>query len=213
MRIKRGWIVQAWKKSDLDARIIRLQKLMIYLLFSIILLLSIGWATAPSRLVVYIPPDIQNGATFKAGSIPDSLIYSFAYQIWQEINYWPDDLGEDYKKNILRYRFYLTQKFKENLLTNNSDLTTSGQLNRIRYLQGLNGAAYDVTNVKKISSNSWEVDLRMRLTEFKNNQIVKDVEILYPIKVVKHNVSVENNPYGLALAGFISSPVRFKSYI
>lgn len=213
MQIKRGWIRQAWKKSDLDARMIRLQKIMIYLLFSLNLLLSIGWITAPSRLVVYIPPDIQNGATLKAGSIPDALIYSFAYQIWQEINYWPEDLGEDYQKNILRYRPYLTQKFKENLLANNVDLKTSGQLNRIRYMQGLNGAAFDVGNVKKLSPDSWEIDLSMRLTEFKNNQIVKDVEILYPIKVTRLNISVENNPYGLALAGFVSSPIRLKSYI
>ena len=120
---------------------------------------------------------------------------------------------DHYQKNILRYRPYLTQKFKENLLTNNSDLKISGQLNRIRYLQGLNGAAFNVENIKKLSPNSWEVDLSMRLTEFKNNQIVKDVEILYPIKVVRQNVSVENNPYGLALAGFASSPTRLKSYI
>jgi hypothetical protein len=87
------------------------------------------------------------------------------------------------------------------------------QVQRIRYLQGLSGAAYDSINVKKIGNDTWEVDLRMRLTEIKNNQVIKDVEIIYPIRITRTNVSPQNNPYGLALAGFISEPQRQKTYI
>lgn len=53
----------------------------------------------------------------------------------------------------------------------------------------------------------------MRLTEFKNGQAVKDVEILYPLKITRVNVSQQNNPYGLAIAGFISNPERLRTYI
>lgn len=209
----KGWVIQAWKKEDADAQIIKLQKRFIAVLFILSLSLFIGWMTAPSRLTVYIPPDIQNGATVKVGAIPEPLIYSFAYEVWQELNYWQDENEDDYQKNIHTYWAYLTPQFKAELLEDFSDLKASGQLQRIRYLQGLSGAAYDTVNVKKLGNDTWEVDLKMRLTEFKNNQTVKDVEIIYPLKITRINVSAQNNPYGLALAGFVAEPKRQKIYI
>jgi integrating conjugative element protein (TIGR03746 family) len=212
-KIFKGWITQAWKKEDADEKIIQLQKRFIGVLCVLTLAFFTGWITSPSRLTVYLPPDIQNGATIKAGSIPDPLIYSFAYEVWQELNYWPAENGDDYQKNIRTYWSYLTPKFKAELLEDSAELKASGQIQRIRYLQGLSGAAYESVNVKKIGTDTWEVDLKMRLTEFKNNQAVKDVEIIYPLKITRVNVSTQNNPYGLALAGFVSEPQRQKTYI
>jgi len=208
-----GWIVQAWKKEDADAQVIKIQKTFIYILSLLSLLFSIGWMSAPSRLTVYIPPEIQNGATLKVGSIPDPLIYSFAYEIWQELNYWPKEDGDDYQKNIHRYWSYLTPKFKSELIGEEKDLRISGQLQRIRSLQGLSGAAFDSVNVKKLRNDTWEVDLRMRLSEYKNGQPIKDIEIIYPLRVTRINVSPQNNPYGLALDGFINEPERLQTYI
>ncbi|MEO8964496.1 MAG: DUF2895 family protein, partial [Gammaproteobacteria bacterium] len=74
-RIFKGWITQAWKKEDADAQIIQFQKRFIVLLCLFSLAFFVGWITSPSRLTLYIPPDIQNGATIKAGSIPEPLIY------------------------------------------------------------------------------------------------------------------------------------------
>lgn len=213
MSLYRGWITNAWKKEDSDAEIIKLQKYFITILLVISLSFFIGWLTSPSRLTVYIPPEIENGATLKAGSIPESLIYSFAYEIWQELNYWPDEGGEDYDKNIKTYWSYLTPRFKAELMEDVAKLKESGQLQRIRYLQGMSGAAYDVINVKKLGNDTWEVDLKMRLTEFKNDQAVKDVEIIYPLRITRINVSPKNNPFGLVLDGFTSEPERLKTYI
>lgn len=131
----------------------------------------------------------------------------------QEINYWPEAGDVDYQKNIRHYWSYLTPSFKTELLNESEELKASGQIQRIRYLQGLSGAAFDSVNVKKISSDTWEVDLKMRLTEYKNSQSVKDVEIIYPLKVTRINVSPRNNPYGLAIAGFVSEPKRLNTYI
>jgi integrating conjugative element protein (TIGR03746 family) len=208
-----GWIVQAWKKEDADANVIKIQKTFIYILSVLSLVFSIGWMSSPSRLTVYIPPEIQNGATLKVGSIPDPLIYSFVYEIWQELNYWPKEDGEDYQKNTHRYWSYLTPKFKSELIAEEKDLRLSGQLQRIRSLQGLSGAAFESANIKKLGNDTWEVDLRMRLSEYKNGQAVKDIEIVYPLRVTRINVSPQNNPYGLALDGFISEPERLKTYI
>lgn len=213
MNIYRGWIAQAWRKEDADAQLITIQKYMLGILLFLCLVLCIGWMTAPSRLTIYIPPDIQNGATMKVHSIPEPLIYSFTYEVWQELNYWPQDDELDYKKNLTAYRPYLTPKLNAELQQEYDELKKSGQLQRIRYLQGFNGAAYDNTNIKKLSENTWEVDLKMHLTEYKNNQQVKDVDIIYPLKITRMNVSPRNNPYGLVIAGFVSEPKRLNTYI
>jgi integrating conjugative element protein (TIGR03746 family) len=209
----RGWVTHAWRKEDADAKVIQVQKYLLILLGILCAIFSMGWITAPSRLTVYIPPDIQNGATIKVGTVPAPLIYSFAYEVWQEINYWPVDGESDYKKNIHQYVPYLTPLFKSELLAEYAELKASGQVQRIRYLQGLSGAAYEAVNVKRLSNHSWEVNLSMRLTEYKNNQPVKDVEIIYPLKIIRTNVSPRHNPYGLAIAGFTAEPKRTTTYI
>ncbi len=208
-----GWIANAWRREEADAEMIRVQKMIILLLFILCAVLSVGWMTSPSRLTVYIPPDIQNGATVKAGTVPLPLIYSFAYEVWQELNYWPMEGESDYQKNIATYTPYLTMQFKSELLEDYAALKSSGQLQRIRYLQGLNGVAYEGASIKQLSSHTWEVDLTMRLTEYKNNQSVKDVEIIYPLKVIQTSISPSHNPYGLEIAGFLSEPKRTTTYI
>ncbi len=211
--IKLNQLFKAWRKEDKDMQIIKTQKHFIYLIFVICLMCFAGWMSAPSRLRIYIPPDISNGATIKIGEIPSSLIYSFAYQIWQEVNYWPKSGTTDYPNNIHTWWSYLTPSFQAYLLRDDQTLQAKGQVQRQRFLQGVTGAAFNSANVKKLSDNSWEVDLKMRLMEYKNNQVVKDVEILYPIEVTRMDISQANNPYGLALAGFVSSPQRLKTYV
>lgn len=206
-------LFNAWRKSDQDNALIGLQRKFILILLVICLLLLAGWMSAPTRLRIYIPPDISNGATLKVGEIPKPLLHSFAYEIWQEINNWPTDGTQDYAKNINTYWPYLTPQFKATLLQDEQDLIDSGQLERQRELIGLNGSAYQAGSVKPLSDNSWEVDLTMRLTETKNSQIVKDVEILYPLRVVRRDISEKDNPYGLALAGFVSQPRRIKTFV
>lgn len=182
-------LFNAWKKEDRDTTIISVQKKFIGILFILCVLLGVGWITSPSRLRIYIPPDISNGATLKVNEIPNALIYSFAYELWQELNYWPEDGTKDYQKNLHTYATYLIPGFQAELLQEYTDLNNTGQIQRQRYAQGISGEAFDKANVKKLSSDTWEVDLKMRLMEYKNNQLVKDIEVLYPLKVVRHDVS------------------------
>ncbi|HVV67998.1 MAG TPA: TIGR03746 family integrating conjugative element protein [Gammaproteobacteria bacterium] len=206
-------LFNAWKKEDRDRAVIHVQSRFIIVLVLLCALISVGWMTAPSRLRVYIPPDISNGATIKVSEIPAPLIYSFTYEIWQELNYWPEDGSKNYQKNLHTFAAYLTPEFQAELLEESKDLLTSGQIQRQRFLQGKSGSAFDVASVKKLSGDSWEVDLKVRLMEYKNNQLVKDVEILYPLKVIRHDVSNSINPYGLAISGFVAAPQRLKTYI
>ena len=205
--------LNAWKKEDRDRALIRALRGGIGLLFVLCIILAAGWMTAPSHLRIYIPPDISNGATLKINEVPNPLIYSFAYELWQEINYWPEDGSQDYGKNLKVYAAYLTPDFQQALRQELIDLKAAGQLQRQRFIQGISGAAYNPENVKKISADTWEVDLNVRLMEFKNNQPVKDIEVLYPLKITRREVSHQDNPYGLALAGFMSAPIRGKTSI
>lgn len=206
-------LFSAWKKQERDNALIRTQACFIGVLFLVCVLLSVGWMTAPSRLRVYIPPDISNGATLKVNAIPEALIYSFSYEVWQELNYWPEDGSHDYPKNLHTFAAYLTPEFKAELTQEFNELLASGQIQRQRFIQGEAGSAYDITQVKKLNADTWEVDLKVRLMEYKNNQLVKDTAILYPLRITRHDVSTSNNPYGLAIAGFMAPPQRLKTYI
>lgn len=202
---------QAWKKAERDQRLIHVQARFIVILTLLCLLLGIGWLWAPSRLTVYLPPDLSNGATVKPNAIPKPLIYSFAYQVWQEINHWQNG-EEDYPKALHIYQAYLTPAFQEVLYQDYQSLKSLGQVQRQRNVEGLTGAAFDSNNVKALSNTTWEVDLTLHLTEYKNHQTVKSIDMLYPLKVTRMAISEQHNPYGLALAGFVHEPTRLKTY-
>jgi integrating conjugative element protein (TIGR03746 family) len=205
-------VFDAWKKEDQDRALIAIQNKFILILLCLCTAFFIGWLSAPSRLRIYIPPDISSGTTLKANEIPSAFIYSFAYEVWQELNYWHEEGTRDYAANIRVYGPYLTPSFKTELLQDYNELKTAGQVQRQRSMQSISGS-YEASTIKKLSSDTWEVDLKVRLTEYKNNQLVKDVEMLYPLKVTRRDVSSHNNPYGLAVAGFVADPIRLKTYI
>lgn len=203
-------LFNAWKKQDRDDALIRAQAIFIGLMFLLCILFCMGWMMAPSRLRIYIPPDISNGAILKAGEIPDPWIYSFAYEIWQELNYWSHDGSQDYSKNLRVFSAYITPEFQTQLKQDYSDLLAAGQIQRQRFIQGI---AYEASSVKKINHHTWKVDLKVRLMEYKNGQLVKDTEILYPLRIIRHEVSNSLNPYGLAIAGFVTPPKRLKNHV
>jgi integrating conjugative element protein (TIGR03746 family) len=210
-KLLQGWQSQAWKKEDQDRSIIAVQSRFIWIVVCLCIFFAVGWMRSPSDLTIHIPPDIKNGATFKVNEVPSAFLHSFSYEIWQGVNYWSQDGSQDYAKNIHAYAAYLTPKFQTELLQEYDDLKATGQVQRQRLLQGVSGSAFESSTVKKLSADSWEIDLKVRLIEYRNNQIVKDVEMLYPLKVVRWDISSEKNPYGLALDGFASPPIRLKT--
>jgi len=211
-KLLKGWQSQAWKKEDQDRSVIAVQTRFIWIIAGLCLFFAIGWMRSPSDLTIHIPPDITNGATFKVHDIPSAFLHSFSYEVWQEVNYWSQDGSQDYPKNIHTYAAYLTPKFQNELLQEYEELKVAGEVQRQRSIQGLAGSVFESSTVKRLSADSWEIDLKVRLVEYRNNQIVKDIEMLYPLKVIRWDISGEKNPYGLALDGFVSPPIRLKTY-
>lgn len=180
--------------------------------FIINLLLIGGWHSAQQKIEVHLPPQIPtDGLTLKANVYPPATIYSFAYYIWQGINYWPNNGTQDYKQNIQQFSPFLTPKFKSFLIHDYNERFNQGELQaRLRTLQGMNGSAFSLQDVESRGHDTWLVHLHLRLTEHMNmngNQ-VKDTAIDYLLRVVRYSTNANANPWGLALDGFEESPKR-----
>tara|TARA_B100000989_G_scaffold296861_2_gene281033 strand:+ start:5054 stop:5692 length:639 start_codon:yes stop_codon:yes gene_type:complete len=204
---------RTWNILDQKKNVIMLQWVIIVVLSFATVMMWIGWARTPKQLQVYIPPDLSKGITQKANAIPLPYVYSFAMQLWQEINYWPQSGDSDYDKNLNQWRSYLSPSFFQLLREEQQHKLQSGELARVRILQGMQGESYSIEKVKQLGTNTWEVDMDMRLTETKEGVVTKDVEILYPLRIVRLPVSLHQNPYGLAIDGFVRAPKRIKTMI
>lgn len=177
----------------------------------------IGWYNAQKSIRIYIPPQIpSSGMTQNANVIPMSSVYSFAFYIWQGINYWPENGLIDYKKTIEQLTPFLTPKFKQALLQDYRDRQSHGELqDRLRHLQGANGASFDMRDVEALGHETWLVHLQMRLSEHMNmnGNAVKEVVLRYTLRVVRYDTQANANPWGLALDGFVENPERVQTYI
>lgn len=186
-------------------------------LFFITISLILGWHNAQKRITVYIPPQIpQSGVTQTAAAIPASFVYSFAFYIWQGLNYWPENGLSDYPKAIEAFGPFLTPKFKQVLNKDYQERQQHSELqDRLRHLQGVNGTSFAINDIEALGNDTWLVHLNVRLTEQMNmnGNAVKDVVLHYTLKVVRYDVNAKANPWGLALDGFIENPERVQTYL
>ena len=204
---------ELWKKIDRDERLISFLWVVIFILCVCNFLLWLGWQQSPSKMEVFIPPDLSSSVTMKANTVPKTTVYALAFYVWQLINSWPASGADDFKKQINSRSAFLTPRFREELLEEYHTKQVSNELERVRYIQGVNSAAYANGNVKSLGVDTWEVDLKVRLTEFVKGTLVKDIEMLYPLRIVKNDTNREYNPWGLVIDGFVRIPTRLKSYL
>lgn len=177
----------------------------------------IGWMHSESKLQIDVPPEIpQSGLTLTQNEVPKTTIYSFAFYIWQSINHWPTNGLVDYKQQITNFSPFITAEFKNDLVRNYNNLLNDGELqDRLRLLEDVEGQGYSSDSVHYLGNGEWLVHLNMRLLEMMNTnaKVVKDVEMAYDLKVVRHNIDAKSNPWGLAIAGFSATPSRIKTIV
>lgn len=203
-----------WKKMDNDRQLIQALWRMVAVLVGVIGLLAIGWMSAPSRLTVYVPPDISTGATnLKPEVIPVGVIYAFAFEIFTAINTWSVSGESDYLTAISTYRYYLTPRFQAVLLNDEKKRLAEGGLSRVRLMTGYSGMGYSDDSVKVIGKNMWQVNMTLRVVESVSGETIKDVVIDYPLRIVRVNEATTLNPWGLAIDGFVSKPSRAKTLV
>ncbi len=193
-------------------------------LYRIVILLALvllgliwGWHHADAnRNLKVMPPIPASGITMRVGDTPAINVYSFAYYVWQRINYWPTNGTQNYQNAINQNTAFLTPRFKAFLIRDYNNRFNNGEIqDRTRTLQGVNGSAFDSIDVKPLGHGTWIIYLTMRLTESMNinGNTVKDTDIRYALRVVTYDVNAKANPWGLALDGFAQSPERIKTAV
>ena len=119
------------------------------ILIAINILTVFGWMNSQSKIKVDIPPQIpESGMTLTQSEVPDTTIYSFAFYVWQSMNYWETNGLVDYKKNIEQFSPFLSPSFKLKLVDDYNNLLGQGEVqDRIRLMQG---EAYDGSDVQYV---------------------------------------------------------------
>ena len=188
--------------------------LVIALLFSLVLVLGIGLLRTPSQMTVHIPPDLRSGATIGGNQPQPQNVYAFASYIFKQLHRWAEDGSTDFSQRIYSLSAYLTPRFRSQLLADLKAKAKRGELTlRERGMQEIPGANYEERRVDLLSEDVWIVWLDMELSESVQGVPVKEKYIRFPIRVVRYEVDIEANPWGLALDGFEGTgpqPLEFK---
>jgi integrating conjugative element protein (TIGR03746 family) len=171
--------------------------------------LWLGWSRAPARLTVHIPPDLRSGAVLGVDAVHPANVYAFAFYIFQQLNRWPEDGARDYGAAIFRVSPYLTPRYRADLLAELEQKGRRGELAyRVRGVQQIPGRGYEERRVDVLNPDAWVVWLDLDLLESVKGMTVKSTAIRYPVRVVRHAVDLEANPWGLALDGFAGEGPR-----
>lgn len=199
-------------KKALDGRDSHILTLRILIgILAIALFYSIaGWKAAPEHIKIDIPPDLRSGSTRGIQERHPFNVYAFGYYIFQQINNWPVEGVEDYKKQINRLSCYITPRFKGELERDYEQRLKRHELNRTRALQEMPDRPYTDKRVYVESGDSWVAFYDVNIKETFRSEIVKDIFVRYPVRIVRWDVDPECNLWGLALDGFYKNPKRLE---
>ena len=202
-------------KKALDGRDAHILTLRIFVgILAIALIYSIlGWKEAPERIKIDIPPDLRSGSTRGINERHPFNVYAFGYYIWQQMNNWPGDGKDDYKQQIERLSCYITPRFKGELERDYEQRRLDHELTRTRALQEMPDRPYTPKRVYTESKDSWVAFYDVNVKETFRSEIVKDIFVRYPIRLVRWDVDPECNLWGLALDGFYKKPRRLEGAI
>ena len=158
----------------------------------------------------FVPPDISSGVWVKPGDVPASTVYSFASQIFTGVNSWTSSGQDDYLKNIKMFKHYISPGFYNVLSSDYKQRASNGSLDRQRIMANT-ADDYDPASVKNLGGGTWAVDLKLRIIETVDGQVVKDVIMDYPLKVAQVKTSLAFNQWGLVITGYYADPYRIKT--
>lgn len=192
-----------------DSHILTLRCIIGFLAFGLIFTVA-GWMEAPEHIKIDIPPDLRSGSTRGIQERHPFNIYAFGYYIFQQVNNWPVEGVSDYKEQINRLSCYITPRFKGELERDYEQRLKRHELNRTRALQEMPERPYTDKRVYVESGDSWISFYDVNVKETFRSEIVKDIFVRYPVRIVRWDVDPECNLWGLALDGFYKNPKRLE---
>lgn len=206
-------IFNAWKVMDQKNIAIKYCWILIAILIFLNLFLLLALANTPSRLRVYIPPDLSHGAIINPHHIPRATVYAFAFQIFSTVNSWEGQNDKEYAKNINDYKNYFSGQFYQALQKDNANRAENGELNRSRMMSAVSGMGYQPSDVTVLGNGSWLINMHLQIIETLDGAVIKNVIMDYPLLIFRVHAPIQVNPWGLEIAGFKSSPYRIKTII
>lgn len=169
----------------------------------LVALLWYGWKTAPDAIDVHVPPNLSDGAVLPIHTVPEPNVYTFANHIFQQLQRWKQDGNVDYKNNIFSLQYFLTPRYQDALSEDYKKKYSRGELKDTqRYGQVVPGHVFEDDRVERLGENAWVVYLDYEITELVGGLRTKQVEIRYPMRVVRYDIDREKNKWGLALDGY-----------
>lgn len=174
--------------------------------------LGFGWWSAPRNLTVHVPPDLRSGSTRKWWEVPPESVYTFTFYVFQQLNRWPSNGEDDYPRNLHALSSYLTPACQAYLHQDYEHRRVTGELRqRVRGLYEIPGRGYGddpTVRVKVVSPRDWIVTLEVAADEYYGSEQIKRALVRYALKVVRHDIDPEHNPFGLALDCYSEAPQR-----
>lgn len=150
---------------------------------------------------IYIPPTMNTGVVTRFDEVPPPVVYTFGLYIFQQLNRWSSDGEKDYPAQIYRLQGFLTPSCIDAFQEDMNDKRRKGELRRrVRMVQEISGHGFSRSRVEADTDESWQLWLDVNVKETIANHEVKNVNLRYPLRVVRFDVDREVNPWGLALA-------------
>lgn len=181
-------------------------------LLLIVLMLAIGWWSAPRNLTIHVPPDLRSGSTRAWWDVPPESVYTFGFYIFQQLNRWPSDGEQDYPRNLHALSAYLTPSCRAFLQQDYEARRSTGELReRVRGIYEIPGRGFGEDPGKRvqiIGRDDWVVNLDVSADEYYGAEQVKRALVRYSLKVVRLDIDPERNPFGLALDCYNRTPQR-----
>lgn len=181
-------------------------------LFLLLLVMGLGWWSAPRDMNIHIPPDLRSGSTRKWWEVPPASVYSFSFYIFQQLNRWPVNGEDDYSRNIQALSAYLTPSCQTFLQQDYEQRRNTGELRqRVRGIYEIPGRGFGddpTSRVKVVSDQDWIVTLDVAADEYYGSEQVKRALVRYSLKVARLDNDPERNPFGLVLDCYATPPQR-----
>lgn len=170
-----------------------------------------GWWHASGTQRLSLPPQLRYGATLQSGEIQPWEVYAFAGYIHQQLNHWAEDGARDNQRNIRRLSAFLSRGYRRWLLREHEryEAQFRGRQRGVSYVPG----SYGNASVRSAGPDAWRVVLDVRLRDYLEEQLYKDIDVRYFLEVVALDVDPETNEWGLALNRQYRLPERLRSHL
>jgi len=193
-----------WNKIDRLNHLNRLLLLGCFGQFVIVLGLITALSTMPKRYEFWLTPTMAaNGGLFKEGEVPNEYIQGFVATLLPSLNTWSKSGSHEFSKNMQSYRYYFTPRHQQLMEKTRLAYRDTQLFNRTQIASLYQFMSAE--DVKQIGHNTWEVHLKMRITQRlkdTSQMVITDKVVDYHLRVVKVTLSRLQNPFQLALDGY-----------